>query len=115
MPEMIYVDSSNVEAIGYDGDARELHVQFVSGRSYVYYEVPQDVFDAFMSATSKGSFPEQRNQGRIPLYEAVMQSARDFRFACPRWTPYTSESRSAHENLLHRTIVQVLRPSLSPR
>lgn len=53
MPEMIYVDSSNVEAIGYDGDAQELHVQFVSGGSYIYHEVPQDVFDAFMSATSK--------------------------------------------------------------
>ena len=63
MPEMIYVDSSNVEAIGYDGDARELHVQFVSGRSYVYYEVPQDVFDAFMSATSKGSFLNREIKG----------------------------------------------------
>ena len=29
--------------------------------------------------------------------------SRDFRFARPRWTAYTSESRSAHENLLHRT------------
>ena len=56
MPEMIYVDSSNVEAIGYDGDAQELHVQFVSGGSYIYYEVPRDVFYAFMSAASKGSF-----------------------------------------------------------
>ena len=63
MPEMIYVDSSNVEAIGYDGDAWELHVQFVSGRSYVYYEVPQDVFDAFMSATSKGSFLNRKIKG----------------------------------------------------
>ena len=36
-------------------------------------------------------------------------------FAGPGWTPYTRESRSAHENRFHRTIVQVLRPSLSPR
>lgn len=56
MPEMIYVDSSNVEAIGYDADAQELHVQFTSGGTYVYYEVPSSVFDAFMSAASKGSF-----------------------------------------------------------
>ena len=36
-------------------------------------------------------------------------------FAGPGWTRYTPESRSAHENRFHRTIVQVLRPSLSPR
>ena len=36
-------------------------------------------------------------------------------FAGPGWTPDTRESRSAHENRFHRTIVQVLRPSLSPR
>ena len=29
MPEMHYVDSSNVESIGYDPDTRELHVQFL--------------------------------------------------------------------------------------
>ena len=28
MPDMIYVDSSNIEAIGYDDEAQELHVQF---------------------------------------------------------------------------------------
>ena len=36
-------------------------------------------------------------------------------FAGPGWTRYTPESRSAHENRFYRTIVQVLRPSLSPR
>lgn len=56
MPEMIYVDSSNIEAIGYDVDAQELHVRFLSGAVYIYYEVPQGVFDAFVSAPSKGSF-----------------------------------------------------------
>ena len=38
-----------------------------------------------------------------------------FRFVCSRWAPSTPESRSAHENLLHRTVVQVLRPPRSPR
>ena len=37
MPEMIYVDSSNIEAIGYDDDAQELHVRFLSGTSYIYH------------------------------------------------------------------------------
>ena len=56
MPEMTYVDSSNVEAIGYDNDAQELHVQFVHGTEYIYYGVPREIFDQFMTAPSKGSF-----------------------------------------------------------
>lgn len=56
MPEMIYVDSSNIEAIGYDDDAQELHVRFLSGASYIYHGVPRQIFDDLMQATSKGSF-----------------------------------------------------------
>jgi hypothetical protein len=56
MPEMIYVDSSNVEAIGYDDNLQELHVQFVSGGNYIYHDVPRQIFDELMNAPSKGSF-----------------------------------------------------------
>jgi len=56
MPEMIFVDSSSLEAVGYDSDSQELHVRFWAGTVYIYYEVPQQVVDAFMSAPSKGSF-----------------------------------------------------------
>lgn len=56
MPEMIYVDSSNIEAIGYDEDAEELHVRFVGGQYYIYHEVPRNIFDDLMNASSKGSF-----------------------------------------------------------
>ena len=57
MPEMHFVDSSNVESIGYDPDARELHVSFANtGRTYVYYDVDEWVFDEFMQADSKGSY-----------------------------------------------------------
>ncbi len=55
MVEMNYVDSSNIEQIGYDGDAQELHVRFLSGALYVYSDVPQVVFDELMAAPSKGS------------------------------------------------------------
>lgn len=63
MPEMIYVDSSTVEAVGYDDKAQELHVQFTSHGIYIYYEVPRNVFDAFMSAASKGSFLNREIKG----------------------------------------------------
>jgi hypothetical protein len=56
MPEMIYVDSSNIEAIGYDDDAQELHVQFLGGGYYIYHDVPRNIFDELMNASSKGSF-----------------------------------------------------------
>jgi hypothetical protein len=57
MPEMIFVDSTNVEAIGYDPASRELHVKFVkSGDTYVYYDVEQWEFDEFQRADSKGTF-----------------------------------------------------------
>ena len=57
MPEMHFVDSSNVEAIGYDPATQELHVRFLkSGETYVYYNVEESVFDEFMQADSKGQY-----------------------------------------------------------
>jgi hypothetical protein len=63
MPDMIYVDSSNIEAIGYDADSQELHVQFLSGGYYVYHDVPPDVFDEFNCAPSKGSYLNREIKG----------------------------------------------------
>ncbi len=65
MPEMIFVDSSNVEAIGYDSATRELHVRFLkSGETYVYYEVEEWVFEDFKRADSKGIFLNANIKGR---------------------------------------------------
>lgn len=63
MPEMTYVDSSNIEAIGYDDDAQELHVRFLSGASYIYHDVPRQIFDDLMHAASKGSFLNREVKG----------------------------------------------------
>ena len=65
MPEMIFVDSSSVEAIGYDSTTRELHVLFAkSGETYVYYEVEEWVFEDFKIADSKGLFLNTNVKGR---------------------------------------------------
>ena len=57
MPDMEFVASSNIEAIGYDPDSQELHVQFLkSGEIYVYYDVEEWVFQEFRQAGSKGSY-----------------------------------------------------------
>ncbi|MCL4219715.1 MAG: KTSC domain-containing protein [Candidatus Hydrogenedentes bacterium] len=57
MPEMIFVTSSNVQAIGYDSGSQELHVSFVrSGQTYIYYAVEEWVFQEFIQADSKGTY-----------------------------------------------------------
>ncbi len=56
MPEMHYVDSTNVEAIGYDEAKQELHVRFLESGSYVYFDVPETVFTEFLLASSKGRY-----------------------------------------------------------
>jgi len=57
MPEMHFVDSSNIEAIGYDSDIQELHVRFLkSGDTYAYYGVEDWVFQELMQADSKGIY-----------------------------------------------------------
>jgi len=63
MPEMVYVDSSNIEAIGYDDKTQELHVQFLSGGYYIYHGVPRHIFDSFLEAPSKGSFLNREVKG----------------------------------------------------
>jgi len=70
MVEMNYVDSSNIEAIGYDKDAQELHVRFLSGMAYVYHGVPNEVYENLMAAPSKGSFLNREIKG---VYEFTQQ------------------------------------------
>jgi hypothetical protein len=65
MTALTYVESSNIEAIGYDPTLSELTVVFKKSGTYVYRSVPQDVFDQFLAAESKGSF---LNRQIIPNY-----------------------------------------------
>lgn len=69
MPEMHYVDSSNVESIGYDPDTRELHVHFIRSGAYVYFEVEEWVFNEFLQADSKGGYLNEVIKG-VYSYEA---------------------------------------------
>lgn len=55
MPEMHFVDSSNIEAIGYDADNMALYVQFLkTGETYVYENVEEWKFEEMLQADSKG-------------------------------------------------------------
>jgi KTSC domain len=48
--------STAIRNLFYVPAKRELRVTFVSGRRYVYADVPADVFDAFKTAESRGAF-----------------------------------------------------------
>ena len=64
MPEMHYVDSTDVEAIGYDLDNQQLHVRFIgSGATYIYYGVEEWVFHEFLQADSKGTYLHENIKG----------------------------------------------------
>jgi hypothetical protein len=55
-PDMTMIDSSTIEAIGYDEPARELHVRFKSGKTYVYLDVSAETYQEFAQSDSKGSY-----------------------------------------------------------
>lgn len=57
--DMVYVDSSGIDQIGYDEYEREVHVIFRSGRHYAYADVTVEVWEQFRNAASKGSFLNQ--------------------------------------------------------
>lgn len=52
--QLIPVSSSNIFSIGYEENT--LYVQFHSGALYAYYNVPEDVYHALMSAPSHGKY-----------------------------------------------------------
>jgi hypothetical protein len=55
-PEMQMVDSSNVEAVGYDADNGAIYVRFLSGDTYVYSGPDQGTFEELLNADSVGSY-----------------------------------------------------------
>lgn len=52
----IKVTSSNIDQIGYDKDTSTLGVIFLNGSEYQYPDVPEDLYNDFMAASSHGKF-----------------------------------------------------------
>jgi hypothetical protein len=48
--------SSVIRSFAYAPQQRALAIEFVSGRRYIYRDVPVDVADALASAPSRGSY-----------------------------------------------------------
>ncbi|WP_395094270.1 KTSC domain-containing protein [Armatimonas sp.] len=50
------VDSSMLDAVGYDEKTQELEAVFTSGKVYRYSGVPKEVYEELLASDSKGSF-----------------------------------------------------------
>lgn len=50
------VESSMLAAIGYDPDLKALVVLFNSGKAYQYRDVPPEVYQGLVTASSKGRY-----------------------------------------------------------
>jgi hypothetical protein len=57
---MVLVESEAIAEIDYRAASATLHVRFVEGEWYSYFDVPGDVHRAFVAAESHGRF-FQRN------------------------------------------------------
>ena len=51
--KMVQVESSHINAIGYDEETKVMKVEYTSG-TYEYSDVPKNVYEQIMSADSKG-------------------------------------------------------------
>lgn len=54
--EMHFVDSSNIERIGYDSNSSTLRIEFKSNKTYDYFNVPENTFNELRHASSIGSY-----------------------------------------------------------
>lgn len=55
--------SSNIAAIRYDAEQSLLEVEFLNGGRYHYYDVPEQIAQAFEQAESKGVYLAQSIKG----------------------------------------------------
>ena len=63
--------STAIERCSYDESARELHVTFVGGATYTYYDVPKQVYAAFREARSKGQYVNAYVKNRYDFRRAA--------------------------------------------
>ncbi|MGX4770892.1 KTSC domain-containing protein [Bradyrhizobium guangdongense] len=67
--------SSVIRFFRYAPDTRELKVTFVSGRLYVYENVPPEVAAAFRDARSKGTFFNHKIRDRYAYRDITHELA----------------------------------------
>ena len=67
---MTYVQSSALEQVSYDPDAHTLIATFRnSGRTYVYDDVPEEVYDSLLFSDSLGAYFNAHIRDHFPYRE----------------------------------------------
>lgn len=61
---LVPVSSSNIAAVGYDGDSQTLTIEFRSGGTYEFYDVPETVHHGLVNSSSLGSYFQSEIRGR---------------------------------------------------
>jgi len=69
------MSSTSIRNFAYDPCTRELWVTFVTGRRYVYFDVPPEKFLEFSKADSRGGFFNREIRDRY-LYREVKHERR---------------------------------------
>ena len=62
---MVKVESSNINAIGYDMSFGGLVVEYKSGAKYMYEKVPYELYENLLKAESKGRFVNENVKGKF--------------------------------------------------
>ena len=68
MAKLVSVESSMIQAVGYDPKTHVLEVVFNSGQTYCYDDVPPEVHERLMTADSTGRYMRAAIIGVYPDY-----------------------------------------------
>jgi hypothetical protein len=62
--------SKVIRSFRYEPTKTELHVEFQSGRRYIYQDVPEEIYQAMKASFSKGVFFNANIRDRFAFVEA---------------------------------------------
>jgi hypothetical protein len=63
---------SGIRDAVYHSDRQELQITFASGRTFVYCEVPQRIYDAYIGSPMRGAFFNIAIRGRFQVHEVTL-------------------------------------------
>jgi hypothetical protein len=66
--------STVIRTVSYRAEARELDVEFTTGRCYLFHDVPPEAAEAFRAARIKGRHFNARIRGRYRFTEREQPS-----------------------------------------
>jgi hypothetical protein len=67
--------STAIRSHNYDSETRKLTITFVTGRRYVYHDLPEDLYERFKAAFSRGTFFNREIRDRYAYREIAREEA----------------------------------------